>query len=97
MCEPVKLERDQHEWVFNASAGTVNVRSTVDEETLAYVPQSGTYPFMSDTATETVTVENMVFNEAGPTTVTFDYSFEGEGLTLSDDPEVDGPWMRFVR
>jgi len=97
MCEPVDLERGQHEWVFDASAGTVNVRSTVDEESLAYVPKSGTYPFTVDTATETVTVENTVFNEAGSITITFDYSFEDEDLILSDNPEVDGPWIRFVR
>ena len=97
LCEPVQLQSEEHVWDFDPEAALINIQSTVDGDTLAYVPDSGNYSFVQNEVEKTVTVEGLVFNGGAPTTITFDYSFEDEDLILSDDPEVDGPLMRFVR
>jgi len=99
LCEPTvpELQPGEHIWGFDPEAALITVESTVDGDTLAYVPDSGSYPFVQNTVDQTVTVENLIFNGGAPTTITFDYSFENGDLILSDDPEVDGPLMQFVR
>lgn len=96
-CPTVDLQSGEHLWGFDQEAALINIQSTVDGDTLAYVPDSGSYSFVQNTVDQTVTVEDLVFNGGEPTTITFDYSFEDGDLILSDDPEVDGPLMWFVR
>jgi len=97
LCEPVQLQSKEHIWGFDQETAMITIQSKVDGDTLAYVPDSGTYSFVQNEAAKTVTIEDLVFNGGEPTAITFDYSFEDGDLILSDDPEVDGPLMRFVR
>lgn len=97
MCEPVNLQPGEHTWGFDPEVATITIQSTVEEDTLSYVPDSGVYSFVQNTVEQTITIEDVVFYGGEPTNITFDYSFEDGNLILSDDPELDGPWMRFVR
>ena len=96
-CKPTNLQPGEHIWGFDPEAALVNIQSTVDGDTLSFVPDPGSYTFIPNTTDKTVTIEDLVFYGGAPTTITFDYSFEDGDLILSDDPEVDGPWMWFVR
>jgi hypothetical protein len=96
-CKPTNLQAGEHIWGFDPEAALVNIQSTVDGDTLSYVPDPGSYTFIQNTVDKTVTIEDIVFSGGAPSTITFDYAFEDGDLILSDDPEADGPWMRFVR
>ncbi|WP_298426444.1 hypothetical protein [uncultured Kordia sp.] len=81
-CAPANFQAN-HLWNFNLSQNAVTVTNAADEN--LQILDSGTYPFVI--TTNTITIES----------VTYDYYFEGEILFLADEPESDGPLMKFER
>ena len=78
------LTRGDILWTFDANASTVTIINTTSSS-----PASGTYTY-THTATE-LTINFTNYSQ------TFDYSFSNGEMILSDDPQLDGPVMTFVR
>lgn len=78
------LTRGDILWRFNANAPTI----TIQNNTSSLQP-SGTYTY-TNTATE-ITINFTTYTQ------TFDYSFSNGEMILSDNPQLDGPVMTFVR
>ncbi|WP_430411880.1 hypothetical protein [Kordia sp.] len=81
-CAPPNFQAD-HLWNFNLTQNAVTVTNVIDES--LQILDSGTYSFVLNT--NTITIESVVY----------DYYFEGEILFLADEPESDGPLMKFER
>ena len=81
-CAPPNFQAD-HLWNFNTSQNAVTVTNIANEN--LQILDSGTYTFTL--TTNSITIES----------VAYDYYFEGENLFLADEPESDGPLMKFTR
>lgn len=84
LCEPVQLESGQHIWNFDLDNNELNVVNNVTEP-LHTILETGTYVI---TVTDNkVTVQN----------IEYDYYFENGKLYLADNPESDGPLIKFEK
>jgi len=83
-CEPIDLEEGEQIWTFDLSASKLEVINNVVEPPHTLL-ETGTYDI-------TVTDSTVLIN-----TVVYDYYFENEMLFLADNPESDGPLIRFVQ
>jgi len=81
-CAPPNFQAD-HLWNFNISQNAVTVTNVADEN--LQILNNGTYTFTLDA--NTITLEAVVY----------DYYFEDENLFLADEPESDGPLIKFER
>ncbi|MBX2827826.1 MAG: hypothetical protein KTR22_06670 [Flavobacteriaceae bacterium] len=82
-CAPVDFEVGEHVWNFNLATNQVHVSNNPDED--LQILDTGSYSFSITDSTITIT------------SIPFDYFFEGEVLYLTDEPEVDGPALEFIR
>ena len=82
-CGPSQLDAGDHIWQFDLNTNELVV-ANIEEKPLQILA-TGIYPF--DIDDESITIEQ----------VRYDVYFEGGFLFLADQPEVDGPLMRFVR
>lgn len=82
-CAPVDFEPGEHVWLFDLSNRELEVSNTVDEP----LQQLATGTYSIELTGNTITIEG----------VTYDYYFEEMFLYLADQPEVDGPLMKFTR
>ncbi len=95
-CPPATLEPGDQTWDFDLQENEITVTGEVPDNT-AYVPLPGTYAFSRDMAAGTLTIYDFATSETAIDSIRFDYYFEGEELIIEDQPEVDGPQLRFVR
>lgn len=82
-CAPVDFEIGEHVWTFNMDDNSVRVVNNPSED--LQILDNGNYDFVLTSNTITIL------------SVTYDYFFEGEKLFLTDQPEVDGPALEFVK
>lgn len=71
-------------WSFDDAAQTITVQDNIN-----YFYPSGTYSY-STTATH-------IYINFNGNIQTFDYSFSNRRMVLSDNPEADGPLLKFIR
>ncbi len=82
-CKPVDFKVGEHVWNFNLKNNQVTVVNTPSEN--LQILDNGNYTFSIQG--ETITIQSVVY----------DYYFKAGYLFLSDNPEVDGPLMKFTR
>lgn len=82
-CVPSDLNKGQHTWTFDVENNSLTVFNEV-EKPLQILD--------SDTYTIGITASTIRINS-----VTYDYYFEDGNLFLGDEPDLDGPLLRFVR
>ncbi|MDC8003423.1 hypothetical protein POV27_05135 [Aureisphaera galaxeae] len=82
-CPPVDFQIGEHVWTFNVVDNNVRVVNNPDED--LQILETGNYDFSLTDNTITIL------------SVPYDYFFEGETLFITDQPEVDGPALEFVR
>jgi hypothetical protein len=80
------LQRGDVIWFFDSQAQTVAVQNSTNVSL-----DAGTYPYIVNSNNKTISIQVSGYTQI------FDYDFSNGELVLSDSPEVDGPWMRFVR
>ena len=83
-CEPINLETGAHIWTFNISNNTLHVENNITEA-LHTIPDTGVYTI--SISENTITLLN----------ADYDYYFENDTLYLADNPEADGPLIKFIR
>ena len=72
-------------WTFKSSAQSLYIENKIESQ-YPYIKKSGEYNY-STTGTSKINIDGQ----------TFDYKFEGDQLTLSDKPELDGPLIIFEK
>ncbi|MFC4633467.1 hypothetical protein ACFO3O_06090 [Dokdonia ponticola] len=79
-----EINSNEIKWTFDIDANQLSIVNTI-EAAYPYILASGNYSNLLITA-NTITI-------AG---IEYDYTIENEILIISDDPESDGPIMRFI-
>lgn len=82
-CAPTDFEMGDHQWAFNLIENEVTVLNVVEGD--LQILETGTYDFKIKRKKITIL------------DVEYDYYFEDKFLFLADEPESDGPLMKFVR
>lgn len=83
-CEPINLEIGEQIWTFNLSDNELIVENNVTEP-LHTIFETGNYEI------------NIEVDKITILSVEYDYYFENGKLYLSDNPEVDGPLIEFIK
>lgn len=82
-CQTINLEIGEHVWTFNTSESKLYVQNNVTEQ-LHTILETGTYDI--SISGDKITI----------LTVEYDYYFENGTLFLADQPEADGPLIKFI-
>ncbi|MFK7953501.1 MAG: hypothetical protein AB8B73_11690 [Ekhidna sp.] len=83
--ESREINIGDHIWSFDAENRNLIVENTSDKESNGVLLSSGTYPI-------SVSDSSITISESS-----YDFSFEDDYLILSDQPELDGPILTFIK
>ncbi|WP_299212132.1 hypothetical protein [uncultured Dokdonia sp.] len=79
-----EINSNEIEWTFDVGNNQLSIVNTIESE-YPYMLTSGTYINLTITD-NTITISD----------VEYDYTIENGMLSISDNPEMDGPIMRFI-